>query len=172
MKSGKGFILLGGLVFLSLLNACQKDDICPASTPTTPKLVIRFYSYEDPTKLKQVVGLNLIAEGQTDSLFIDETTTDSIAIPLKTFQNITHYQLIRNVGDEGVNEVAPNADELHFSYFPNEVYVSKACGFKTEYLDLQVVKVAEPGNGNWIKNIVVEQTIIDNETSAHISIFH
>lgn len=167
MKNGKRFIFVGVLSLL-LLNGCQKDDICASTTPTTPMLIVRFYDFDNPSELKPVQGLNLIAEGRKDSLFVQEKTIDSIAIPLKTFQNTTKYQFIRNVGNDGL----PNSDQLNFSYFPNEVYVSKACGFKTEYLDLQVVKVSEPGNENWIKNIVVKQTIIDNETRAHLYIFH
>lgn len=167
MKKKKGIIGFGFLLLL-VFGGCQKDDICPASTPTTPKLVIRFYNFDNPSEPKPVLGLNLIADGQSDSLFVDEKTVDSIAIPLKTFQNTTNYQLIRNVDGEGF----PNSDRLNFSYFPNEVYVSKACGFKTEYLDFQVIRVSETGDGNWIKNIVVEQTTIDNESRAHLSIFH
>lgn len=160
--------LFGLLLLVLLLNGCQKDDICAEATPTTPLLVIRFYDFNNPSELKPVQGLNLIAEGRTDSLFVEERTIDSIAIPLKTFQNTTNYQFIRNVGHEG----APNSDQLNFSYFSNQIYVSKACGFKAEYLDLQVLKVSEPGNENWIKNVVVLQTIIEDETRAHLYIFH
>lgn len=151
--------------------ACQKDDICPETTPTTPLLIIRFYDFDNPSELKPAPRLNLIAEGRTDSLFTAEETTDSIAIPLKTFQNSTQYQFIINVDEEGEEDIPANSDVVNFFYATNEVYVSQACGFKTEYLDLQANRVSEP-DGNWIKDIEVEKTIIDNETSAHISILH
>lgn len=162
------FLLLISILAIS----CQKDDICPASAETTPMLIIRFYDYENPLSLKKVVGLNLIAKGQIDSLFTSEQTTDSIAIPLKTFQNFTRYQFIINLGEEPNIELPTNSDTLQFSYFPKEEYLSKACGFKTNFLDFQALKVAEPQNGNWIKNLVIEQTLIEDETSAHLSIFH
>lgn len=160
------------LPLLLLTNACQKDDICPESAETTPLLVIRFYDIDNPSQTKPVLGLNLIAEGQTDSLFVTEQTIDSIAIPLKTFQNYTHYQFIAQLGEEPDTELPPNSDEIEFSYFPNGTYVSKACGFRTEYLDFQAIRVAEPTGENWIRNIVIEQTTVTNDTRAHLSIFH
>ena len=166
----KKFFFFGLLV--SLLAACQKDDICPETAETTPLLIIRFYDFEDNSKLKNATGLNLIAEGQTDSLFTEAQTTDSIAIPLKTFQNYTHYQFIVHSDEDPDDEFPPNSDRLEFSYFPKEEYVSKACGFKTNFLDFHALKVAEPNDENWIKNIVVEQTTIENETRAHLSVFH
>ncbi|HET8838293.1 MAG TPA: DUF6452 family protein [Flavobacteriaceae bacterium] len=162
------FVLLISILAVS----CQKDDICPETAETTPMLIIRFYDFEDQTKLKKAIGLNLIAEGQTDSLFTDAQTTDSIAIPLKTFQNYTHYQFIVHIGEEPNTQLPTNADTLQFSYFPEEEYLNKACGFKTEFLDFNALKVSEPNGENWIKNIIVEQTKIENETGAHLSIFH
>ena len=36
------------LLFLTtLLIGCEKDDICPEDTSTTPRLIIRFYDIED-----------------------------------------------------------------------------------------------------------------------------
>lgn len=162
------FVLLISILAVS----CQKDDICPASAETTPNLIIRFYDFEDQTEPKKVVGFNVIAEGQTDTLFTTPQTTDSIAIPLKTFQNYTHYQFMVHLGEESDTEVPTNSDMLEFSYFPKEEYLSKACGFKTEFLDFQALKVSESNGENWIKNIVVEQNIIENETRAHLSIYH
>lgn len=169
----KLYLILTLLVILSTTNSCQKDDICPEATPTTPLLIIRFYDFNDPDDLKPVPRLNLIAEGKTDSLFVNEQTTDSIAIPLKTFQNSTEYQLIINVGEESEEEIPANSDVVNFTYAVNEVYVSKACGFKTEYLDLQAARETEtPATDNWIKNIQVEQTLINNEIRAHLYIYH
>src|SRR5699024_7414233 len=124
-------------------SACQKDDICPESTPTTSLLVIRFYDFYDPDDLKPAPSLNLIAEGETDSLFVNGQTTDSIAIPLRTIQNSTKYQFIINIGEESEEQTQTNSDVVNFSYARNEVYVNKACGFKTEYLDLQAARETE-----------------------------
>src|SRR5690606_5901128 len=93
-------LFLLAIVFSTIIIGCQKDDICPESTQTTPLLVITFYDADNPSDLKEVEGFNLIAEGQADSLFATPQTTDSIAIPLKTFQDYTRYKFIVFSGDE------------------------------------------------------------------------
>lgn len=159
-------------MFSTIIIGCQKDDICPESTQTTPLLVITFYDADNPSDLKEVEGFNLIAEGRKDSLYASPQTTDSIAIPLKTFQDYTRYKFIIYSGEEPEGEIPANADEVEFGYFPNEVYVSKACGFKTEFLDLQAVVADENPGENWIEDIVVERTTIKDETRAHVIILH
>ena len=45
-------------------NSCQRDDICPESTATTPKLIITFYDINvTPTELKDVPSLSITAVG-------------------------------------------------------------------------------------------------------------
>lgn len=166
------FLLLAAMVFILSITSCQKDDICSEATPTTPLLVITFYDSDNPSEPKDVEGFNLIAEGVSDSLYASPQTTDSIAIPLKTFQAFTRYKFIVNLGEEEENPIPTNVDEVEFGYFPNEVYVNKACGFKTEYLDLQAVVEQENAGKNWIEDIVVERTTVKDETSAHIIILH
>lgn len=160
------------LLFTAGISSCQKDDICPDSSQTTALLIIGFYDADNPSEPKEVVGFNLIAEGVFDSLYASPQTTDSIAIPLKTFQAFTRYKFMINLEEEENNPVPTNVDEVEFGYFPNEVYVSKACGFKTEFLDIQAVVQQENPGENWIKDIVVERTTVKDETRAHITILH
>ena len=54
------FLLLLLSVFFS---SCEKDDICDTNTPTTPKIVIEFYDVANPTTLKNVTNLGVIAPG-------------------------------------------------------------------------------------------------------------
>ena len=49
----KQFIYL----FLIVILSCEKDDICPETTQTTPRLVIEFYDLTNPDVLLQVPGL-------------------------------------------------------------------------------------------------------------------
>ena len=37
-------------LFLIVLFSCEKDDICPDTTQTTPRLVIEFYDLTAPDK--------------------------------------------------------------------------------------------------------------------------
>lgn len=157
---------------MTAISGCQKDDICSESTSTTALLIIGFYDSNNPSESKDVVGFNLIAEGVSDSLYVSPQTTDSIAIPLKTFQAFTRYKFMINLEEEENNPVSTNVDEVEFGYLPHEVYVSKACGFKTEFLDLQAVVQPENPGENWIEDIIVERTTVKDETRAHIIIFH
>ena len=47
------------LLFLIAItfSSCEKDDICDANTPTTPRLIIDFYDATNPTALKNVINL-------------------------------------------------------------------------------------------------------------------
>ena len=49
MKKIISFLLL----FAFGLSGCEKDDICDANTPTTPRLIISFYDYNNPTVKKE-----------------------------------------------------------------------------------------------------------------------
>ena len=48
------------LLFTFGLSSCEKDDICDANTPTTPRLVITFYDNAAPTTLKTVTNLKVV----------------------------------------------------------------------------------------------------------------
>ena len=36
-------------LFVFLISACEKDDICNEGTPGTPRVVIRFFDNDNPT---------------------------------------------------------------------------------------------------------------------------
>jgi len=150
MRKITTLIIIAIITFIS----CEKDDIC--IDPTTPNLVIRFNDFENPANSKNVSKLTVWANGK-DSLYINQTL-DSIAIPLDINLDFTIFKL-------SANEIV---DDIHFTYSREDIYVGRACGFKTNYHNLQI----ESNTNNWIKNIEVINTIIDNDTSAAITIFH
>ena len=59
----KRYFALSFLVCLLCISSCQRDDICPETTQTTPKLVIEFFNFEDVDQPKDVRRLNVVAEG-------------------------------------------------------------------------------------------------------------
>lgn len=148
----KKFILLILLTVLAI-TSCEKDDICIDTT--TPQLIISFYDSEDTLSLKQLTGTYIWAD-QKDSLYSGESI-DSIAIPLNFIENSTKY-IITN------NEVL---DTLVFSYTRQDDFMSRSCGYKTIFENLEIENTK-----NWIDSTVINHSTIENETAAHISIYH
>lgn len=149
----KKYITILLVSFVAILS-CEKDDICLEET--TPNLIIRFYDNDLQTEFKQVSGLTVWADGM-DTIYLNQTL-DSIVIPLDLTKDNTLYKF-------SANEIE---DEINFSYSRDDVYVSRSCGYKTIFENIQI----DSNTSNWIQNISINNSIIDNETSAHISIFH
>jgi len=149
----KKYITIIIVLFLSILS-CEKDDICIEAT--TPNLVIRFYNNDIQTDVKQVSGLTVWAEGK-DSIYVNQSL-DSIIIPLDINQNNTLFKFSKGT----------LVDSINFTYDRNDIFVSRSCGYKTIFENLQI----ENNSINWIKNININNAIIENDTAAHISIFH
>ncbi len=163
-------------------SSCEKDDICGANTPTTPRLVIEFYNISDASVLKNVTNLKVIGEGMSEGIIFnpsaigDEkylTNGTSISIPLKTEANSTTYSFILNSGN--ANPALTDVDEVKFNYTREDIFVSRACGFKTVF-------VFEPNNAytqtavpatklKWMQYISVEKSNIANENETHIKVF-
>jgi hypothetical protein len=148
---------------------CEKDDICDENTVTTPRLVVHFYDQANPTQSKNVSNLMVIGDGQADTLATFNSVSE-ILLPLRTTDDTTGYTLTLN----STSDVA-NADHLTFSYSRQNLYVSRACGYKTIFhLDdaNPVVREDSGGDGLWIAQLNVEQPDVMNETDIDISIYY
>ncbi|WP_353170597.1 DUF6452 family protein [Flavobacterium sp.] len=157
-------ILLASFFFSS----CEKDDICDANTPTTPKVVIEFYDVANPTTLKNVTNLGVIAPGFTNVLKF--TAISKIKVPLKTFQDTSILNFIKNGSVDPTTD--DNLDEITFNYSRKTVYVSRACGYKTLFtLNTTNPITVTPDSNNWIQNVIVSQPNIENEDETHIKIY-
>ncbi len=167
-------ILLGvGLIILALINfSCQRDDICPDSTPITPLLRISFFDLENPEVPKPPTNLRVKA-ADMDSIFLNRVNVSEISIPLKTDVDFTDYEFILNAQVSTENDSVSNTDKIRFTYARNEIYINRACSYKVNYINLKASPqtLAEDAD-KWIKNIVVEEENIENETNTHIFIYH
>ena len=155
----KHYLLLS---FIALLvSSCEKDDFC--IEPVTPNMVIRFYNATNITQTKSVENLSVNPEG-LDELY-SNANLDSILIPL----DVTSNQIIYNLSSES------NIDVITKNYDVEEVFVSRSCGFKAIFNN---VSVSSDVSNDWIIGLTetLENTItiptIDNETAAHVKIFH
>ena len=154
------------LILIFSLNGCSNDDICSDDTPTTPKLIITFRNAINPLLYKTVSKLTVETDYPTSVTILAATDTDSIAIPIKTDENSTRFRFIKNGGtDQEITEI------YSFSYQQNAIYVSKACGFKTNYNTLATQEEDE-NPVDWIISNVILKTTVEDETEAHITFFH
>ena len=145
-----------GIILLILVvnYGCEKDDFCTESI--TPKLTLRFYNFDNSTALKPSENMYIWAIDK-DSLFTN-TVLDSVSIPLN-LENITTSYVIENKSIR---------DTLELTYSPLDVFVSRSCGYKTIFEDFEVKRVTN----NWIKDIEIINSTIENDTAAHIRILH
>ena len=156
----KKYYLLLSLIAL-LVSSCEKDDFC--IEPITPNMVIRFYNATNITQTKPVEDLSVNPEG-FDELY-SNANLDSILIPL----DVTSNQIIYNLSSES------NIDIITINYDVEEVFVSRSCGFKAIFNN---VSVTSDVSNDWIIGLTetLENNItiptIDNETAAHVKIFH
>ena len=173
------------IVLLLLLTitfySCEKDDIC--AEETTPRLVLEFYDISNPSNLKNVVNLKVKAIGAEDFIVFNSSLleTDSnrylfngnkLELPLDITQDITNYSLTLNSN----NLTFINQDLLQFNYTRQNVFVSRACGYKTIF-ELNatpngVIKTdAATPDGFWIQDINIVTTNIETENETHIKIY-
>lgn len=165
------------ITFLLLAISCEKDDICTSQNADTSHLKIKFYDQLDQEVLKPVT--NLLIVGVDNSLKYGlESTRDSIVIPLRILENNTSYKLIKDyeIDDNGTptdssdDFATGNEDVIILNYVNEELFISKACGFKNVFNDLNLGLPAD--TDNWILSSNVITNKIENEDNAHIHIFH
>ena len=156
------------ILLLVSFSSCEKDDICDTNTPTTPKIVIEFYDVANPTTLKNVTNLGVIAPGFTSGFGF--TATSKIKVPLKTFEDSSVLYFIQNGSIDPTTD--DNLDEITFNYNRKTVFVSRACGYKTLFtLNSTNPITVTPDSDNWIQSVVVSQPNIENENETHIKIY-
>ncbi|MBP9792583.1 MAG: hypothetical protein KBC56_01130 [Flavobacterium sp.] len=157
------------LLFAFSIWNCEKDDICEDGTPTTPKLIIEFYDNSSPTNKKVVTDLKVTADGMTSSL--EYNAVSKIELPLKTDANLVNYNLVFD--SKNADVTLQNEDKIAINYSRKDVYISRACGFKTIY-NLNANPngmVLTSDIDNWIKEITIQKFTIENENETHVKIF-
>lgn len=150
--------------FLVLLS-CEKDDICLEGTPATPRMIVVFKDFQDKLATKAVNELTIKGFGQETNYTI--FSGDSIALPFRNNYDITQYKLILGVENE-----SQIVDSLQINYKQFDIYINRACGYKSNYIfNNPAYYILTQGDG-WIKSIeIINDTIID-ETSSHLAIYH
>jgi len=150
------------IITIIIINSCERDDIC--IDEITPHLNIKFYNNDDQTLLKKFSQLSVKIIGvENDS--INFSSNDSILIPLKVTDDVTQF-IITLDSDQNTF----NRDTLMVSYGREDVFVGRSCGFKTIFNNANYI--LQTGSDNWILDTETITQTIDNETTAHVKIFH
>ena len=126
-------------------------------------MIIRFYDATNPLETKVVTDLSVNPEGLED--LYTSTSLDSILIPL----DVTSNQIIYNFS------TGTNIDILTINYEVEEVFVSRSCGFKAIFNN---VTITSDTANDWILGFTtsldntITITTIENESAAHVQIYH
>jgi len=166
----KRTFLIVGLVLVGLFSwNCEKDDICSEGTPTTPRLIMRFYDLDNPTTEKNVNSLLVTSNSGQDTLAIFNNVS-RIQLPLQILADQTTYAFTVNSN----NTAFDNTDTITFNYSRDDIFVSRACGYKTVFLlDPDTPFIQDNGaDSRWMNNVSVEQPDIQNENEVHISVLY
>ncbi|WP_242205336.1 DUF6452 family protein [Aestuariivivens insulae] len=178
----KKISLLILVVLLTSHFSCERDDICPETTSTTPRLIIDLYDFSNQEEKKNVIDFR-VQGVDNDEVLPDYNVikaTNNIILPLRTDTNKTEYMLHIDyaVNDNGTPDntdddfTEGNQDIISINYTTEEVYVSRACGYKTIFKNVTLSIVSD--NDNWIKlkESVTENQSVEDETTTHFNLYH
>lgn len=174
-------ILIIPLILIAVLSiSCERDDICAESTATTPSVIIDVYDFDDQESKKNVINL-VISGVDNDAILSDYelVSSNNIVLPLKTTENTTQYTLIKeaSVNDNGTPDDSTDDfydgdyDTLTINYSRKEVFVSRACGYKTIF---ENVTLTLDDTDNWIlsQQPINSNQSVEDETTTHFNIYH
>lgn len=184
----KKISLLILMMFIVGNYSCERDDICPDSTPTTPRLLIDLLDASNPDNKKNVFDLIVVGVDE-DGMLLDNpvpeyafSDTDNLVLPLKTTDNTTEYILIAEAenNDNGTPDdtsddfLDGNYDRIIINYSREQVFVSRACGFKTIFKNVTLTIEDVNNDGNWMLSRIplTDNQSVEDETTTHFNITH
>jgi hypothetical protein len=157
MKKG---ILIFSLALASVFAvSCEEDDVCVGEG--TPYLTVVFRNNLNQSNFKDSLTIhaadNINFENAVQVL--PKTFTDSVKLPLGGLNtNVTYFRIKRRSNTQ--------TDVLTVNYAPKSSYVSKACGFRLTYENLNY-----QSTGFYIENIIPSpSTILENEANTNLYI--
>lgn len=153
------------LLTVSIYAGCTVDDICSEETQTTPNMVISFANNRISGVAKPLDSLK-ITNLDYDKV-VWNAPADTIGIPLSTESESSTYSFTI------LKDNITYTNIYQFDYNLEEVYVSRACGYKMRYNNLEAESIPnEDSTSTWVKNITVLNSIVEDEKNAHITILH
>lgn len=178
------------LVFIGATTqvSCERDDLCPETTQTTARLVMEAFDVSIQEDSKNIFKLRIEGiDDEGNGIGVLEgynvVTSSSLVLPLRTDSNVTKYKLHRDyaINDNGTPDddsddfIEGNEDIITITYITEDVFVSRACGFRTIFNNVQIrVDVEDVDDNEWIRSIQTENDnqIVENEAEAHFILLH
>ena len=145
-------------LLLFLNSSCEPDDVCSEANPSTPHLVFRLYDSSQPNEFKAIDTLRIMSLG--DQAPLEFINTDSIVFPLKVNASKIYADLTISNGI---------TDRIEIDYLMTDVYLNRACGFKSTF-KIRSVEFDQPAN--WINSIEILTNEVIIDTLAHVKIYH
>jgi hypothetical protein len=143
-------------------------------------LIIEFYDSANTENTKfvpliRVQGVNndAVLEGYNG------VNKDELLLPLRTDTTATQYRLRKDYTNNNAgtpddpSDDFPNGNEdiITINYTTEQVFVSRACGYKTVFKNISLT--IEPDSNNWIlsRQSVTDNQSVEDETAAHFYLF-
>ena len=173
-------LLLILLITIGMVISCERDDICPESTPTTPRLIVQFYDRFDTETTKFVPQIRV--QGVNNNAVLpnyNAVNVQELELSLRTDTTATQYRIRKDYSNnnngtpDNPNDDFPNGNEdiITIKYTLENVFVSRACGYKTVFKNVSLT--IEPDSDNWIvsRQSVTDNQSVEDETTAHFYLF-
>lgn len=171
MKKAFAFLLLIASAVFTVI-ACEKDDICAEGTPTTPSVVVEFFYNDNRTVAKSAIFKYYVPGVDTE--LGTTSSVSKIQLPLRTDAETTTWALVLRtpIGD---GNFIDNTDYLTFNYTNQQIYVSRACGYRNVFYLNEATPAlfadSPIADNLWILDMDVETLTIENENETHIKIY-
>lgn len=154
-------ILILGIIFSALFAvSCEEDDVCVGEgTPFLTVVFRNLATQENLTDSLLVVRLDANFEN-LDTIY-NYQLLDSIKLPLGGLdESVSHFRIKRRRTGA--------LDTLTVNYSTKSAYVSKACGFRITYENLDYESTF-----NHIENITPEESnVLENESATNLYIYY
>jgi hypothetical protein len=155
----KGFLFFGLALASLFAVSCEEDDVCVGEG--TPYLTVVFRNNLNQINFKDSLTIHAADNMDFENAVqvLPKTLTDSVKLPLGGLESdVTYFQIKRGNNTQ--------TDILTVNYSPKTSYVSKACGFRLTYENLNY-----QSTGFYIENIIPsESTILENEATTNLYI--
>lgn len=155
------FLFLVLVPLIAVIICCERDDICLPENPTTSRLIVETFSQTNLEEPSIPVDFSVRPVG-TD-LELPDRTGSRIVLPLRVTNEYTDFEFILNYQTE-----QENVDKVRIHYNIEDVYINRACGFRTTFLFKDPPTTILENGDNWIQSFVKKRDTIADEEVTHL----